>query len=87
MLTPEQQMLSLERVGASAHRFGSRATLSTEEIDRGIAKHFTTAQAVFPDTPWAVLARLYRTCGVVCRIKDRERWESARDGTTGRIEG
>lgn len=78
MLTGEQQMLSLERVGASAYRFGSRATLSAEEIDRGIAKHFRTAQAVFPETPWAVLARLYRTCGCCCRVRDRGRWEAAR---------
>ena len=77
MLTAEQQMLSLERVGASTYRFGSRATLSAEEIDAGITIHFRRPVMVTPDTSEAVVERLIRTTRAFCRVKDRERWRAA----------
>lgn len=73
-LTPEEQMLSLERVGASAYRFGSRATLSAEEINRGIVIHFREPVMVTPETAPAVVERLIRTTRAFCRVKDREWW-------------
>ena len=73
----ERQMLSLERVGASAYRFGGRATLSAEVIDRGITRHFAHPQLVTPETAPAVVERLIRTTRAFCRVKDREWWRAA----------
>ena len=66
----------IERVGASAYRFGSRETLDAEAIDRGIAIHFRGPVMVAPDTAPAVVERLIRTTRAFCRVKDRERWRA-----------
>ena len=77
MLTPEQQMLSLKRVGASTYSFGARASLTSAQIDRGIVKHFRGPVMVAPDTAPAVVAWLIRTTRAVCRVRDRKRWEGS----------
>lgn len=74
MLTPEQQMRSLEGAGVAHCWPRQRASLSAEEIDRGIVAHFREPVMVTPETAPVVVERLIRTTRAFCRVKDREWW-------------